>query len=58
MDGLIIVLLIIEAVLFAVCWACPKCHHHWHMIAKDVCLGNGKRCDIYECGVCGKIKIV
>lgn len=57
MDGSVIVLLIIEAVLFAVCWACPKCHHHWHM-TKDVCLGNGKRCDIYECGVCGKIKIV
>ena len=56
MDGLIIVLLIIEAVLFAVCWTCPKCHHQWRMIAKDVCTGEGKRVNVYECYRCGKCK--
>ena len=50
-------LLIIEAVLFFACWACPKCHHQWRMIAKDVCTGEGKRVNVYECYRCGKIKV-
>ena len=57
MTELLIVLLLIEAVLFFVCWAYPKCHHQWRMIAKDVCTGEGKRVNVYECYRCGKIKV-
>ncbi len=31
-------------------------HHDWQMIAKDVNLGGGRCCNIYECRHCGKIR--
>lgn len=31
-------------------------HHDWRLIGKDVNLGGGRVCNIYECKHCGKIK--
>ncbi len=32
--------------------------HEWNVIARDVCVGEGKRVNIAECKSCGKLKIV
>ncbi len=36
----------------------PDDWHDWVVIAKDVCVGQGKRVNIMECKSCGKLKIV
>lgn len=35
----------------------PDDWHDWVVIAKDVCVGEGKRVNIMECASCGKIKV-
>ena len=33
------------------------CPHNWHVVAKDVCTGSGKRVTVMECRRCGKLKV-
>lgn len=32
-------------------------HHDWCLIGKNVNLGGGRCCNVYECRHCGKIKV-
>lgn len=61
-DAIIIGLIIIQVIVVLTAFGCfypPvfRVHRHdWQMIGKDVHLGGGRVCNIYECRDCGKIK--